>query len=144
MELLNPSLASTAPWPGHVLILGAVAVGCALGPIAAAIAGQIGRADALRGCAQAVAEEMTRLGCAAGLSLTEEPDACLHAIAQAGEHVTSMCQDFDARRTLEYEAICDVPLALAARPGMPMPVSEATFALTRHAAAIRPGANAEA
>lgn len=99
---------------------------------------QIAETPALLLCAQAVAGEMTMLGRAAGLALHGEPAGCLQAIEMAGGHVTSMRQDYEAGRALEYEAICGAPLVLAAKLGVEMPASQAIFALTRYAAASRP------
>ena len=105
-----------------------------LSVIAGATLRDMHRSPHLRLCVETVAEEMTRLGRAAGLALAREPENCARALAAAGDHLTSMKQDFDAGRPLEIEAICSAPLRMAEALGVAMPASAALFALTIHLA----------
>ncbi|MGE4481926.1 ketopantoate reductase family protein [Acidocella sp.] len=98
---------------------------------------QISQDAGLYDCARSIAQEMVALGRAAGLSLPKEPAACLQAIMHAGDHITSMRQDFEAGRLLELEAICHAPLEMATRLGVAMPVFRTIVSLVHHAAETR-------
>ncbi|NVO24031.1 ketopantoate reductase family protein [Donghicola mangrovi] len=86
-------------------------VGCSLA--------EIGRNEALRTIAFGIADGFRAWAKAMGYDLP--PNTWLgDLLLDAGEFETSMLQDARAGRTLELDAICRAPMAMAAQMGLPM------------------------
>lgn len=83
--------------------------------------------ELVRGIMAEAAEVAARLR----LELPVSIDQRLAGAAKAGEHKTSMLQDFDSGRPLELEAVVGAVVEIGERMGVAMPRTRTVYALTR-------------
>lgn len=106
-----------------------------LSALAGCTLAEIGRNDDLRAIAFGIADEFRAWAAGQGYDLPPNPwlgDLLL----DAGEFETSMLQDARAGRTLELDAICCAPMAMAAQAGLPMTALKALLAELERAPAL--------
>jgi 2-dehydropantoate 2-reductase len=75
--------------------------------------------------------ELAALGAAIGCPIEESGEDRMAVTARLGAFKTSMLQDVEAGRPIELEALLGAPIELAKRSGVPVPMLEAIYAMTR-------------
>ena len=106
----------------------------ALNPISAltraTIAGML-RDPAVEGLVREIMTECTAIARALGIELPVSVDKRIDGARRVGEHKTSMLQDVERGRTLEYDCISGAVIELGAMLGVPTPATGCVHALTR-------------
>ena len=75
--------------------------------------------------------ELAAVGAAIGCPIAESGADRMAVTARLGAFKTSMLQDVEAGRGIELEALLGAPIELAQRAGVPVPLLEALYAMTR-------------
>jgi 2-dehydropantoate 2-reductase len=75
--------------------------------------------------------ELAALGGAIGCPIEESGEDRMAVTARLGAFKTSMLQDVEAGRPIELEALLGAPIELAKRHGVPVPMLESLYAMTR-------------
>jgi 2-dehydropantoate 2-reductase len=106
----------------------------ALNPISAltraTIAGML-RDPATEALVREIMTECTAIASALGVDLPVSIDKRIDGARRVGEHKTSMLQDVERGRGLEYDCITGAVVELGARLGIPTPATSHVHALTR-------------
>jgi 2-dehydropantoate 2-reductase len=75
--------------------------------------------------------ELAALGGAIGCPIEESGEDRMAVTARLGAFKTSMLQDVEAGRPIELDALLGAPIELAKRHGVPVPMLESLYAMTR-------------
>jgi 2-dehydropantoate 2-reductase len=95
------------------------------------------RDPGVRRVAEDIMREAEALSAKLGIELPITVERRMAGAEKVGGHKTSMLQDMEAGRPLELEAIAGATLEIAARCGVPMPLTQAVYACARLRAAHR-------
>ena len=99
------------------------------GIVVAAVAGMMCLAAAMMGEAQDVAHKL-------GISFRVPLEKRIAGAEKVGKHKTSMLQDFERGRSIELDAIVGAVAELGRIVGVPTPLVDAIYALTRQKAVL--------
>lgn len=75
--------------------------------------------------------ELAAVGAAIGCPISESGEDRMAVTARLGAFKTSMLQDVESGRPIELEALLGAPRELARRAGVPTPILDALYAMTR-------------
>lgn len=87
-----------------------------------------------RACAKAIMLEAQAVAAQLGIAMPIDVEKRIDGAAGIGEHKTSMLQDFERGRPIELDAIVGAVAELGRLVGVPTPMVDAIFALTRQKA----------
>lgn len=87
-----------------------------------------------RACAKAIMLEAQAVAAKLGIAMPIDVEKRIDGAAGIGEHKTSMLQDFERGRPIELDAIVGAVAELGRLVGVPTPMVDAIFALTRQKA----------
>lgn len=111
----------------------------AFNPISALTGATLKRicADAgTRACAKAIMLEAQAVAAKLGITMPIDVEKRIDGAAGIGEHKTSMLQDFERGRSIELDAIVGAVAELGRIVGVPTPMVDAIYALTRQKAVV--------
>ena len=111
----------------------------AFNPISALTGGtlqQICEDAGTRACAKAIMLETQAIAAALGVVMPIDVERRIDGAAGIGAHKTSMLQDFERGRPIELDAIVGAVAELGRIVGVPCPMIDAIFALTRQKASL--------
>ncbi len=89
-----------------------------------------------RALAKAIMQEAEAVAAKLGIIMPIDVERRIDGAAATGEHKTSMLQDFERGRPIELDAIVGAVAELGDLVGVPTPMIEAIYALTRQKAAV--------
>lgn len=101
--------------------------------------GELGSLPEMTALLRAVMEECTRVGEALGITLPVSLERRLEAGIAVGDHKTSMLQDLEAGKPLEFECMTGAVVELADLLGVPAPHTRAVHACVKLLDALRQG-----
>lgn len=111
----------------------------AFNPISALTGATLKRicADAgTRACAKAIMLEAQAVAAKLGITMPIDVEKRIDGAAGIGEHKTSMLQDFERGRSIELDAIVGAVAELGRIVGVPTPMVDAIYALTKQKAVV--------
>jgi 2-dehydropantoate 2-reductase len=94
----------------------------------------IGTDPATRALAKSIMNEAEQVAAKLGIEMTIDVERRIDGAASVGEHKTSMLQDFERGRPIELDAIVGAVAELGDIVGVPTPMVDAVYALTRQKA----------
>jgi len=101
---------------------------------------QMARDPEVSALVRKIMEETEAVGAKLGLKLPITIDQRIAGAEKVGEHKTSMLQDLEAGRPIEFEAIVGAVVELGERLNVPMPHTRAVYACTKLLAHTRAAA----